>query len=157
MILNCPKCKKQFSLSEKCFGCTGRIDLVTEYMACTQCGHLLPALEFVGQIRCGEFMEWINAYNGSLVQRAKRPKSLWDVLVADSALRKILISEKKLLDSCSTPSLRLVVRSASQPSREFILGKFKEHLNEVYQYGYIDPYIQCTSMGVAADGRFFDI
>ncbi len=164
MILNCPKCKKQFPLSDKCFASIGRIDLTTEYMACTQCGFVLPAMEFVGQIRCGEFLNWINGYNDALAlkkraesEKPEIPKSLWDVVVADSALRKILISEEKLTEKSGSPSIRFIVRSSSQPSRDFILGKFKEHLNEVYQHGYIDPFIQCTCMCIAADGRFFDI
>jgi hypothetical protein len=176
MILNCPKCKKQFALSAKCFLADGRIDLVThDVITCVECGFIMPHAECIGQIRYGEFLEWVNAYNADLlklkeIKRAGnefvvdysrltilKPKSLWDVVVADKALRKILIGEEKLKETDTTPSLRFIVRSAQQPTRDFILGKFKEHLNEVYQYGYIDPFIQCTCMCIAADGKFFDI
>lgn len=165
MILSCPKCKKQFALSAQCFLADGRIDLWTHDMiACTQCGFLQPHAEFIGQIRYSELLEWVNAWNGSLIalkkmeqEQAEIPKSLWDIVVADKALRNILIAEKKLENTSSTPSLRFIVRSVGKPSRDFILGKFKEHLNGVYEHGYIDPFIQCTSMCVAPDGKFFNI
>ena len=175
MILDCPKCRKQFPLR----GPHGKRFEVSDYIECTWCAYMLPGLEFVGQIRSGEFLEWANAWNNSLVrlkgilreneqkaaEKAKlllegpkpKPKSLWDIVVADAALRKILINEEKLSDTDSSPSIHIVVRSVDRPSRDFILERFKEHLNEVYQYGYIDPTIQCTAMCVAADGKFFDL
>ena len=165
MVLNCLKCKKSFVLNVKSFLADGRIDLVKhDVIACAQCGFLMPHADVVGQIRYGEFLEWVNAYNKGLAtlkqierNKVEKPKSLWDVVVVDSALRKILVGEKKLEETSVSPALRFVVRSAGHPNRDFILGKFKEHLNEVYQYGYIDPHIQCTCICVAADGKFFDV
>lgn len=165
MILNCPKCKRQFALSHHCFQSGGRIDL-TDFMICTQCNLTLAPLEFVTDTRWGEFLEWVNAWNKSLIRlrqiekenRQKlKPKSLWDVLVSDSTLREVLISKEKLPKTSSTPTLRFIARSSDRPSSDFILDKFNEHLNKVYQFGSIDPFIQCSWMCVAADGNFFDI
>lgn len=168
MILDCPKCKGKFALRRNCFKSEGKID-VSDFMACTQCGHLLTPLQFVGDARHGELLEWVNAYNTSEVnlnriqraeeqkQMANKPKSLWDVVMSDKALRMILIETKRLTETSPPPSLRIVVRSADRPTHEFLLGKFREHLQQAYQYGCVDPYIQVTAMCVAADGRYFDI
>jgi len=156
--LKCPKCQKWFELDSRCSK-TERYD-VSDYLACPKCGYLLPSLEFVGEARWNEFLEWVNKHNKELEEgkSLRLPKSIWQVVVYDRALREVLVAEKIMKAAeYGDPSLRIVVRCSEKPDNTFVLGKFKEYLNKTYERGFIEPIIIATFVMAAEDGKYFDL
>jgi hypothetical protein len=111
----------------------------------------------VGEARWSEFCDWVIKYNTREATCGKLDKALWEVQVYDRSLRNVLVAEGILKDTISDPSIRLVVRSATQPDKTFILAKFKEYLNIKYERGFIDPIIHIQFISLADKDMYFDL
>lgn len=144
MNIECPKCKQWFELSSESFN-NERFN-VSEYLICSKCGYMLPSLEFVGEARWGEFMDWINDYNHEII--VNRSGRVWEVIVYDRDLRNQLVRENVLSPSSGDPSIRFLIKCV-EPDKLFILKKFKSYLVETYKHGYVNPIIQIRP-GVAS-------